>query len=119
MSRAALARRFRTMRPEQAPEIGGLLARIRETYAPVAVLLYGSQARGDAGPDSDWDLKVIVADDAPEALLSPMLGWAVQAGSGVHADISCARISEFESDLSIANSAAREVLRDGVLLEAA
>lgn len=119
MSIAALMERFPTMSRAQTPEISHLLVRIRETYDPLAVLLYGSKARGDSRTDSDWDLKIIVPDDAPEALLSPMLGWAVQVGSGVHADISCARISEFEADLSIANSAAREVLRDGILLEAA
>jgi len=30
---------------------------------PVSVFLYGSRARGDSGPNSDWDL-LIVADDA-------------------------------------------------------
>lgn len=119
MSIAALKERFPAVSRVPAPEISNLLARIRDTYDPLAVLLYGSKARGESRPDSDWDLKIIVSDDAPEALFSPLLGWSVQDGAGVHADISCARISEFEADLSIANSAAREVLRDGILLETA
>ncbi|RVH69151.1 nucleotidyltransferase domain-containing protein [Sinorhizobium meliloti] len=34
------------------------------------MILYGSRARGDATASSDWDLKVIVSDDAP-ILISP------------------------------------------------
>ena len=98
------------------PELATLLARISDAYDPVAVILFGSRARGDHGPDSDWDLKVVVRDDAPEALLDPGLGWSVQEGSGVHADVTCARLSELVADLDVANSAAREIARDGVRL---
>ena len=41
------------------------IARIVETMNPEAVYLFGSRARGDARPDSDYDLLVIVSDDAP------------------------------------------------------
>ncbi|MCA1670626.1 MAG: nucleotidyltransferase domain-containing protein [Thermomicrobia bacterium] len=44
-----------------------LLHRIRETVhaiEPTAqVILYGSRARGDADPDSDWDLLVLLAGE--------------------------------------------------------
>lgn len=98
------------------PQLRILLERIKATYDPIDVLLYGSQARGDATAQSDWDLKVIVADDAPEQLFSPMLGWRVQEGSGVHADVSCTRLSDFRADLSVANSAASHILDDSVVL---
>jgi uncharacterized protein len=81
------------------------------------VLLYGSRARGDATGDSDRDIKVIVSDDAPDALFSPMLGWKVQEGCGVYTDVSCARLSEFNADLSVANSAAREISNGGIVLD--
>jgi uncharacterized protein len=32
---------------------------------PSPFYLFGSKARGEAGPDSDYDLMVIVPDDAP------------------------------------------------------
>ncbi|WP_197727566.1 nucleotidyltransferase domain-containing protein [Rhizobium ruizarguesonis] len=68
------------------------------------MILYGSRARGDATASSDWDLKVIVSDDAPDLVLSPMSRWKVQEGSGIYGDVSCIRLSV--SDLSVANSAA-------------
>ncbi|QCI98433.1 nucleotidyltransferase domain-containing protein [Agrobacterium larrymoorei] len=107
--RVALAGRF--------PELGPLLARIKEAYNPVDIVLYGSRARDDATAQSDWDLKVIVQDDAPERLFSPLFGWRVQEGSGVYADVSCARLSDFVADLEIANSAASHIADDGMVLD--
>src|SRR5215207_4981981 len=37
---------------------------IREVEPNARVILYGSRARGDAQPDSDWDLLVLVGDGA-------------------------------------------------------
>jgi uncharacterized protein len=102
--------------PGAFPELETLLARIREAYDPVDVVLYGSRARGEATAQSDWDLKVIVPDDAPERLFSPMFGWRVQEGSGVYADVSCTRLSDFRADLNVANSAASHIVDDGLVL---
>ena len=102
--------------PGSFPELTLLLARIRQEYDPVDIILYGSQARGEATTHSDWDLKVIVSDDAPESLFSPMLGWRIQEGSGVYADVSCTRLSDFRADLSVANSAASYIVDDGIVL---
>nr|WP_316654380.1 nucleotidyltransferase domain-containing protein [uncultured Gellertiella sp.] len=98
------------------PEIRQLLALIRKAYDPIDVVLYGSRARGEATAHSDWDLKVIVADDAPERLLSPLYGWKVQQGSGVHADVTCTRLSDFVEDLEVANSAASSLVADGIII---
>ena len=41
-----------------------LLARVRDTVRAVEpdarVILYGSRARGDAGPESDWDFLILL-----------------------------------------------------------
>ena len=37
-------------------------------YRPVRVYLFGSEARGESGPDSDLDFCVVLPDDAPESL---------------------------------------------------
>lgn len=103
--------------PDRFPELAQLLGRIKYAYAPLAVILYGSRARGDATASSDWDLKVIVSDDTPDPVFSPMFGWHLQEGSGVHGDVSCIRLSEFVADLSVANSAASHLVDEGIVLD--
>ena len=92
------------------PELQPLLIRIEAVYHPVDVLVFGSRARGNAVPDSDWDIIVVLPDGAPESLLDPLLAWQTQAGSGIHADLQCCYRSEFLADRDVANSQAREVV---------
>jgi predicted nucleotidyltransferase len=101
---------------EEFPELMTLLDRITAACDPIDVILYGSRARGEATQQSDWDLKVIVSDDAPETLLSPLFGWRLQEGSGIHADVSFTRLSDFQADLDVANSAASHIVNDGIRL---
>jgi uncharacterized protein len=41
--------------------IDRLVQRIVKKFRPEQIILFGSQARGDAGPDSDIDLLVVMA----------------------------------------------------------
>jgi predicted nucleotidyltransferase len=45
--------------------IGDIVRRIVDTAHPEKVILFGSQARGDARPDSDFDVLVIKPSDEP------------------------------------------------------
>jgi predicted nucleotidyltransferase len=40
----------------------GLIRRIAERFSPDKIILFGSSARGDAGPQSDIDLLVLFPD---------------------------------------------------------
>lgn len=42
-----------------------IVRRIVDTAHPEKVILFGSQARGDAGPNSDFDVLVIQQSDEP------------------------------------------------------
>ena len=42
--------------------------RLVEFYQPVRIYLFGSEARGESGPDSDFDFCVVLPDEAPESL---------------------------------------------------
>lgn len=102
---------------EEFPELSVLLGRIRDAAPLVDVVLYGSRARGEATAQSDWDLKVIVSDDAPEHLFTAMFGWDIQEGSGVYADVSFIRLSDFKQDLSVSTSASSYMVEDGVVID--
>lgn len=47
-----------------------LLNQVVAVFHPRRVILFGSRARGDTHQDSDYDLMVVVDDDAPDELLS-------------------------------------------------
>src|ERR1035437_10950165 len=57
-----------TFKPPSAddPVLGEVVRRLSEVYHPLRIYLFGSAARGDGGPDSDYDLMVIVPDETPE-----------------------------------------------------
>ncbi len=54
-----------------ADHIAAMTARIVEEFAPLCVIVFGSHARGDAQPDSDVDLLVVLpsVDDKREAAI--------------------------------------------------
>src|SRR5438309_4548011 len=51
-------------RIKKKPHVQALIARmvkrIVKRFAPEQIILFGSQARGDAGPDSDIDLLIVM-----------------------------------------------------------
>jgi predicted nucleotidyltransferase len=94
-----------------------LLARIDERWHPEQIWLFGSRARGDAKPWSDWDLLVVLPDDAPEGDLDPALAWQLQKGSGVYADVIPVRASEFREDLGAVNTILYDVAKEGIRID--
>jgi predicted nucleotidyltransferase len=93
-----------------------LLERIEEKYHPEEVWLFGSRARGDAKPWSDWDIFVVVPDETEERDLDPAIAWQLQRGSGVRADVIPCRASEFHDTRDTANTLSYIVAREGVLI---
>src|SRR5579862_9338260 len=47
-------------------QIDRMVKRIVKQFDPEQVILFGSQARGDAGPDSDVDLLVVMDVEGPK-----------------------------------------------------
>jgi hypothetical protein len=70
---------------------------------------------GMSGPESDWDLLVVVPDDlAPEGFDDPRTIWQVKRGTGVSADVLVCRASEFEEDRGTHNTIAYDAAVEGV-----
>lgn len=96
-----------------------LVQRLVEAYQPERIYLFGSQARGQAGPHSDYDLLVIVPDDAPPERRRSRLAYQVLRGTGIAADVLVWPRSAFEARLHLRASLPATVLREGKLLYAA
>lgn len=96
-----------------------VVRRLIEAYEPERIFLFGSMARGDAGPDSDYDLLVIVPDDAPLERRRSRLAYERLWGTGTAADVLVWTKSYFESRLHLKASLSATIAEEGRLLYAA
>ena len=60
------------MQPSQE-QTGELVRRIVETVRPLRIILFGSAARGEMGPDSDVDVLVVMPEGSPRRQTSRFL----------------------------------------------
>ena len=95
------------------------MRRLVEAYRPEYIYLFGSVARGDAGPDSDYDIMVVVPGEAPRELRDCDLAYRALRGLGIAKDILVRTRSEFEKRLHLKASLSSSILREGKLLHAA
>ncbi|MEW6074308.1 MAG: nucleotidyltransferase domain-containing protein [Planctomycetota bacterium] len=101
------------------PLLAEIVRRLVEAYEPHRVYLFGSKARGEATEDSDYDLLVVVADDAPPERQQSRLAYEVLWEVGTAGDILVWTRSRFEGRLHLAASLPATVVREGKLLHAA
>jgi predicted nucleotidyltransferase len=99
-------------------ELDRLLSAIREQLDPVDVWLFGSRATGRCRPDSDWDLLVVLPDDAaPEIADDPVAAWRISSGSEVPSTVLAARQSELEEIWGQVNTLGYDLAREGIRLD--
>ena len=103
----------------QDPVLREILRRLVAAYRPERVYLFGSRGRGEPGPDSDYDLLVIVADDAPAPQRRSRLAYEALCGTGVAADVLVWPRSYFESRRHVRASLSATVEREGRLIHVA
>ncbi len=101
------------------PALVAIVHRLVEAYRPERVYLFGSKARGDAGPDSDYDLLLVVPDDVPAEKRGSRLAYEVLWETGTAADVLVCTRTYFDSRLHVPASLPATVIREGVLLHAA
>jgi predicted nucleotidyltransferase len=98
------------------PILAEAVRRLAEAYRPDRIYLFGSVARGDSGPDSDYDLLVVVPDDAPPERRRSRLAYETLRGAGAAADVLVCTSSYFEQRRLLKASLPGTVLREGRLL---
>lgn len=101
------------------PQLAEVVRRLVEAYQPERIYLFGSRARGDGAPDSDYDLLLVVADDAPPERTRSRLAYERLWETGTAADVLVWRRTPFESRIHLPASLPATVLREGRLLHAA
>jgi tRNA nucleotidyltransferase (CCA-adding enzyme) len=91
--------------------------RLVEFYNPVRIYLFGSEARGDAGPDSDLDFLVVVPDDVSPEKLRTCGVYPFVSGTGYAKDIVALRKTDFEERAAhVVASLPATVVREGRVL---
>lgn len=101
---------------DQYPALKEVVRRLREAFAPERIYLFGSAARGERGPDSDYDLLLVVPDETPVDRTRSRLAYQVLRGTGIAADVVVWRRSSFELRSRVVCSLPATVLREGKLL---
>lgn len=96
-----------------------VLERLIGAYQPERIYLFGSTARGEAGPDSDLDLLIVVADSAAPERRRSRLAYNVLRGTGCAVDAIVQTHTSFERRKHLKTSLSGIVLREGQLLYAA
>lgn len=113
-------RSVRVFRLDREGTLGRLRERARRLIElrddVLEVRLFGSLARGDAGPGSDADLFIVVRDGAP-AFLERIPDLARHfAGLGIGCDVMAYTESERHALANRRDAFARAVLEEGVVL---
>ena len=104
---------------DKDPILAEIVRRLIETLHPERIYLFGSRARGDADPDSDYDLMVLVPHLTEPAYRLAQRAHSVLWGLGTAADILVWSREAFDNRLHLKASLPATILREGTLLHAA
>ncbi|MFZ1412996.1 MAG: nucleotidyltransferase domain-containing protein [Defluviicoccus sp.] len=85
-------------------------------FHPLRIVLFGSMARDEAGPDSDIDLLVIVDDDTPPEKLTLRAAYEARRPYHGAADVFPCRNSVFEIKRRVVGTLAHEAAEDGIIV---
>jgi predicted nucleotidyltransferase len=96
--------------------LSALVDRLVQAFDPEAIYLFGSRARGDATPLSDFDLMMITASGDDEAEADLAAAYAPIQGLGIACEvIPCSR-GAFEREKRTRTGICRRVAEEGRLV---
>lgn len=93
-----------------------LLASVVAYFDPVQVILFGSRARGDARLDSDYDLLVVLDDEAPAEKWRWQAPYEARRGFHGAVDILRCRLSAYEARRDVIGSLAHTAHEEGAVV---
>ncbi len=93
-----------------------LLRRVVARLDPRRVIVFGSHARGDATPESDWDLLIVMDDDAPAERLDWRALHEARRGFRGAVDLIPCRDADFRERVDVVGSLAWIAATEGVVV---
>ena len=105
--------------PGPDPKLDDVVRKLVEAYQPERIYLFGSLARGDGDADSDYDLLIIVPNDALPERRRSRLAYEALRGTGTPVDALVCSHDWFFSRVHLRASLPGTVLREGRLMHAA
>ena len=100
------------------PVLVEIVRRLVKAFQPDRIYLFGSKARAEESPDSDYDLIIVVPDDAAPEKHRSRLAYQVLRGTVAAADVLVWKRETFEGRLHLKASLPATVMREGILLYA-
>ncbi len=102
----------------QVPFLEEIVSRLVKAFHPREILLFGSWARGEAGPDSDMDLLVVAEADGPAHIRMARAQRALR-GLPVAVDVFVSTPDEVQRFRTWLSHTIAVALREGIVLYAA
>jgi len=98
------------------PVLTDLVNRLVTAFQPDRIYFFGSKARGDDGSDSDYDLMVVVPDEASPERRRSRLAYRGLRGTGVAVDVLVWTRSAFDSRRHLRASLSSTVIAEETLV---
>lgn len=97
------------------PSVATFVCRVAELMGRrlLSVILFGSRARGTAGPSSDYDCLLIVTDEPDDVVVMEVLLAAREAGS---IDVHIETLSNLKANLRLGDPARLNMILEGMAL---
>ncbi len=102
----------------QDPVLAEIVRRLVELLDPERIYLFGSRAPGRTGPDSDYDLMVVVPQLTEPGYRLAQRAHGVLWGLGAAADILVWSREAFDARLHLRASLPSTIVREGRLVHA-
>jgi predicted nucleotidyltransferase len=97
-------------------EVLPLIDKVQNDLHAEQIWLFGSRARGDNRPDSDWDLVAVIDDDAPERFRCAEAAWKIANTVPIRATLLCTTCVELKALWGVPNTIGYDLAREGILL---
>jgi predicted nucleotidyltransferase len=100
-------------------ELARVIERLAKAFQPERIYVFGSQARGEATPDSDIDLLIVVAQANEPAHRLAQAAYRIATPHSLALDLLVMPLDEFERRSRALASLPATVLQEGRVLYAA